>query len=255
MTSTPIPLRPRHAVGVLLVAVLALVASSLGLANADTPDGVLADGTCVAIDFAYDDGATDVGVYCGFGNELNQTTVPSLTATTLHISCSDEFPGGVGEKSDLGGRLVTSWSIQKYKDGELDKECAGTPVLTDPEAPLPGGIDPDDDCYVYSFTYDNGTTDAGTHCGDKDLTRDDAPDLNAVELHLSCSDKFENGYGEKSDIGSLRVTDWSIQKYKDGELDKECTGTPVLTDPETPETPETPDGIPTDGDCVVIDFR
>ncbi len=53
----------------------------------------------------------------------------------LHVSCSDVFAGGVGQKSDPQASsewLVNSFHIVKYKDGVIEKECdvvgAGLPT-------------------------------------------------------------------------------------------------------------------------------
>lgn len=80
----------------------------------------------------YNDSAT-VGIDqgCASQNDVTSAQVPGLIARELHVSCSDKFEGGVGQKSDLGFgvgsplRTVVAWQIIK-KDG---KTCGvGTPI-------------------------------------------------------------------------------------------------------------------------------
>jgi hypothetical protein len=82
--------------------------------------------------FEYNDSDT-VGVDsgCADKNEVTSADVPGLIATALHVSCSDEFPGGVPEKSDLGDpdRRVVAWQIIKFDKGEVKKTCGvGDPI-------------------------------------------------------------------------------------------------------------------------------
>ncbi|MEE9205607.1 MAG: hypothetical protein V3U50_01355, partial [Acidimicrobiia bacterium] len=60
---------------------------------------------------------------------------PDRGVMQLHVSCSDVFAGGVGQKSDPQASsewLVYSFHIVKYKDGVIEKECdvvgAGLPT-------------------------------------------------------------------------------------------------------------------------------
>jgi hypothetical protein len=78
--------------------------------------------------FEYNDSAT-VGVDsgCSKKNDVTGAEVPGLIANKLHVSCSDKFIGGVGQKSDLGSasRRVVAYTIMK--DGKV--ECGqGDPI-------------------------------------------------------------------------------------------------------------------------------
>ncbi len=66
---------------------------------------------------------------------LDSTLWPGRGVMQLHVSCSDVFAGGVGQKSDPQASsewLVNSFHIVKYKDGVIEKECdvvgAGLPT-------------------------------------------------------------------------------------------------------------------------------
>ena len=65
---------------------------------------------------------------CADGNEVTRADVPDLIANELHVSCSDKFPGGIPEKSDLGdpNRRVEAWFISK--DGGKKTCGVGTPI-------------------------------------------------------------------------------------------------------------------------------
>ncbi len=78
---------------------------------------------CVEINFQYTDGHSDVGKFCE-GNDIES----GLHVDSLHVSCSDKFIGGVGQKSDLAGHTIDTWVIVKLdKDGEVDKICGSEP--------------------------------------------------------------------------------------------------------------------------------
>ena len=83
-------------------------------------------------------------------------------------------------------------------------------------------------CITYRFVYTNGAVDAGTFCGGNNVTRADVPTLNAVSLHISCSDTFINGTAVKSDLGGLTIQTWSIDKGNG----KTCGGTPAVASPK-----------------------
>ena len=66
---------------------------------------------------------------------LDPALWPGGGVMQLHVSCSDVFAGGVGQKSDPAATsewLVNSFHIVKYKDGVVEKECdvigAGLPT-------------------------------------------------------------------------------------------------------------------------------
>ena len=100
---------------------LAALCASVAPAHAQTPP----PNTCgdeTFFWFVYDDGAVDTG--CAEKNDVTPADIPGLVANSLHVSCSDRFPGGVPEKSDLGGRLVVQFFISK--DGGK-KTCGALP--------------------------------------------------------------------------------------------------------------------------------
>ena len=77
--------------------------------------------------------------YTGKGNEGYLEVAGEIMQ--LHVSCSDAFTGGIGQKSDPSAdspwRVVDA-TIEKWKDGSLEKTCE----LVGLEMP---GPDPDDD--------------------------------------------------------------------------------------------------------------
>lgn len=86
--------------------------------------------------FEYND-SNVVGVDsgCATKNDITRADVPGLIANTLHVSCSDKFIGGVGQKSDLGvtadgtPRRTVAWLI--IKDGGKKTCGVGTPIPAD----------------------------------------------------------------------------------------------------------------------------
>ncbi|MDE0805417.1 MAG: hypothetical protein OSA99_19125, partial [Acidimicrobiales bacterium] len=126
--------------------------------------------------------------------------------------CSDDLSDP--DKSDLGGLTAAEWSIVKHDGKTCDQD--------DPDGK--GDDDKKDDkCVAYDFLYTNGARDTGEFCDGNTVTRDDVPDLNAVELHISCSDDFSDPANpDKSDLGGLVVDQFSIVKH-DG---KTC-GSPI----------------------------
>ena len=59
------------------------------------------------------------------------TSVQNPTGMEMHISCSDDFPGGWGEKDGPVRGVDTAWqiasyTINKYKNGKVDKTCGQT---------------------------------------------------------------------------------------------------------------------------------
>ena len=60
----------------------------------------------------------------------------------VHVSCSDDFPDGWGEKDgpdpqrDSAWQIV-SWEITKFKNGRQDKKCSGGAPVNPPRPPAP----------------------------------------------------------------------------------------------------------------------
>lgn len=77
-----------------------------------------------------------------FVADAGGTDAANPTGMELHISCSDEFPGGWGEKDgpdqdDDSAWQIAAWSIVKVKDGEVDKTCGNVPPPPPPPPPAP----------------------------------------------------------------------------------------------------------------------
>ncbi|MFW2333091.1 hypothetical protein, partial [Ilumatobacter sp.] len=161
--------------------------------------------------------------------EAGGPSVENPTGMEVHLSCSDKFEGGWGEKDGPDQSVDTAWqlrsfSIDKIKDGKVDKSCSGE---FDPSAPPI----PDGEFYQYEFEFLNGITLTGSS-PDKTafIAEAGGPSVEnptGMEVHLSCSDMFEGGWGEKDGPDQSVDTAWqlrsfSIEKFKDGELDKSC---------------------------------
>jgi len=127
-------LHPRTVLWLLLTLTVLVVALGMLSQSANASPDPSKPVTCYEFYFLYTDGDIDAGTWCG-GNTVTRADMPSLHALELHLSCSDQFIGGVGEKSNLDGHLVAQWSIEKYKDGALDKVCNGSPNPT--QTPIP----------------------------------------------------------------------------------------------------------------------
>ena len=158
-------------------------------------------------------------------------SVENPTGMQVHVSCSDEFPGGWGEKDgpEIGvdtAWQLRSWSIAKLKDGAVDKTCSGE---FDPTAPPV----PDGEFYQYEFQFVNGVTVTGSSPDNTAFLPDaggpSVENPTGMQVHVSCSDEFPGGWGEKDgpEIGvdtAWQIQSYSIQKIKDGAVDKSCGG-------------------------------
>ena len=119
-----------------LAALLALVAASLVLqvSPASAAPTFTEPSQCTGKADTYflfqynDSGTVGLDSGCAEKNDVTSAQVPGLIANELHVSCSDQFPGGVPEKSDLGdpNRRVVAWLI--IKDGGKKTCGVGTPV-------------------------------------------------------------------------------------------------------------------------------
>jgi len=208
----------------------------------DDPNTALND---YSYDFLFADGSRV------FGTSDKNTVDVTVAGKTfeLHISCSDQFENGYGDK---GGPVqgvnpkVTAWRIWKYKDADkgigsckLSKTCgpggAGPPEppgcyveprCTDVEDPNQVAMKQTYEFFFADGTYITGASDSNT------VVRTVAG--KSVELHISCSDEFENGYGTKGgpvEGVNPEVLWFQIWKYKDTDkgqgscfLSKTCYG-------------------------------
>ena len=230
-----------------LALLLVAIAATSGVGAADAAPGASSSADCggfkIFYSVTYSNGGTDSG--CANGNDVTRADNPDLMAVRLHVSCSDKFgTDGKKIKSDLGGLQVVSFSIVKDLNKSKPKTCGGGGA----GGPGTPGIPPDCGGFkiFYSVTYSNGGTDSGCANGN-DVTRADNPDLMAVRLHVSCSDKFgTDGKKIKSDLGGLQVVSFSIVKDLNKSKPKTCGGgspppttTPPTTTPPTTTPPTT----------------
>jgi hypothetical protein len=92
---------------------------------------VFADGTTIS-------GSNHVGE-AGYTGDKNQADLG--LSEWVHVSCSDSFPDGWGDKGapveGVDSSPLVSWSIDKYKGGQLDKTCSGDATPPD-EGYVPG---------------------------------------------------------------------------------------------------------------------
>lgn len=73
-------------------------------------------------------------------------------------------------------------------------------------------------CAEYHFVYTDGHEDKGVFCDGNDIKSG----LHVNTLHVSCSDKIEDGKAKKSDLDGHLIEAWQIIKTKDGKEDKRC---------------------------------
>ena len=192
-------------------------------------------------DFTFTDGSRV------FGTSDSNTVDVTVAGKTfpLHISCSDSFEGGYGEKDGpVRGQnpAVSTWTVWKYKnldksDCRLEKMCGDTPAPPSPSpSPTPSVCVPDTDDpntdlkqYSYDFTFVDGTRVFGTSDSN---TVTVSVDGDAFPLHISCSDTFKNGYGSKGgpvEGVNPAVAKWDVWKYSnpdkaDCRVTKRCGG-------------------------------
>jgi hypothetical protein len=186
-----------------------------------------------------------------FGTSDQNTVEVSVAGKKfeLHISCSDTFDGGYGTKGGPKAGInpkVVAWKVWKYKDGnnpdkcQMDKTCGPGGTGETPRHPAcfvpPRCTDIEDPNTVakkqtYEFFFADGTYIIGAS-NDNTVTRTVAG--KSVELHISCSDDYYGGYGQKSGPTqgvNPKVLWFQIWKYKDSDkgdsacsLEKTCYG-------------------------------
>ncbi|MDX1450657.1 MAG: hypothetical protein R3246_16535, partial [Acidimicrobiia bacterium] len=108
-----------------------------------------------------------------------------------------------------------------------------------------GSFDIEGDWSEYSFTFADGSVVTGSNAfGEAGWTGSkNEADLGLSEfVHVSCSDDFPGGWGEKGGpvqgVDPFGIVDFEIFKYKDGHLDKTCTPDPGAGDPPTGDPTE-----------------
>ncbi len=162
--------------------------------------------------------------------EAGGPSVENPTGMEVHLSCSDKFPGGWGEKDGPETAVDTAWqlrscSIDKIKDGKVDKTCSGE---FDPSAPPI----PDGEFYQYEFEFLNGITLTGYVAGQDGVHRRRRRAVGGEPDRVwRCTCRVPTG---SKAVGARRTAPisrstrrgssgrYSIQKIKDGEVDKSC---------------------------------
>lgn len=111
-----VALRPLALLAILLAVLTMLPAGTASTKEPTSPPPAGVVNTCsgkqISYQFLYNDSDT-VGIDkgCADKNEVTRAINPNLVATSSHVSCSDQFPGGLGTKSDLGEPTVASRPI------------------------------------------------------------------------------------------------------------------------------------------------
>ncbi len=179
-----------------------------------------------------------------FLNNAGGTDADNPTGMEIHVSCSDKFPGGFGEKDGPDPALDSAWQISSFQiskvkdDGKVEKTC-GSDDLGNPNNPA--GIEKGK---AYSFTFVNGQTISGVSEDNVAFLPNaggtDANNPIGMEIHVSCSDDFPGGFGEKDGPDSTRDSAWQLASYRIDKIDKgeikdSCSGS--FTPPGPPPTP------------------
>ncbi len=184
--------------------------------DADDPTGPVVNvGDTVTFDYV----VTNTG-------EVPLTSVAAVDLTLGPISCPSTTLA-VGESMDCSPNSeVVTTPGQMFMEAEVTAIGAtGAPGITDP---IPGN----GKGRLYSFSFVNGTTISGSAPDDNTFFLPNAGGTSVssptgMEVHLSCSDKFEGGWGEKDGPEQGVDTAWQLAayqiiKYKDGKIDKQC---------------------------------
>ena len=156
-------------------------------------------------------------------------SVDNPSGMIVHLSCSDKFEGGWGKKKGPDPDVDTAWriagfEISKFKDGKLNKTCSGT---TNGDVPAKGKFK------MFRFEFVNGQVVEGMGTKNDHFIPEaggmDPDNPTGMTVHLSCSDKFTGGFGEKEGPDPVVDSAWQIlrfeiKKIKDGKVDKTCSG-------------------------------
>jgi hypothetical protein len=114
----------RKRIMITAVAAIAMIAGVVGIAAAK--------GKSKSIDYRFEftNGEIVEGTASGnteFLEEAGGSSVDRPSGMTVHVSCSDKFPGGWGEKDGPEQGVDTAWQIESYFIQKGDKTC-GTPT-------------------------------------------------------------------------------------------------------------------------------
>ena len=165
------------------------------------------------------------------------TSVTNPSGMEIKINCDDRFPGGWGAKEGPKVGVDTAWQVEsyelaKYKDGKLNKQCSGDDLASPSSAPVNG--------YVFEFTFVNGLVLTGTSSSNTGfLPGAGGPSVDSptgMTVHVSCSDPYPGGWGEKDGPKQNIDTAWQVEsysvvKYKDGAISKTCGDSFVPPEP------------------------
>jgi len=194
--------------------------------------------------FTFENGTTISGTSNGnvaFLPGAGGTDANNPTGMDIHVSCSDKFEGGFGKKDGPNAVADSAWQIASFSIGEIKKgefveKCGGPADAGDPAAIDKGK--------AYMFTFVNGETISGAS---KDKTAfipnaggTDPNNPTGMFVHLSCSDKFSGGFGEKDGPDPVADSAWQIESYKISEIKRgvitkvKCQGS---FGPPTPPAP------------------
>lgn len=127
----------------LLMTFTALVVMASGLSVAQPASAKKGDDKRIEYTFNFVNGTTISGTATDntvFLPGAGGSSVDNPTGMDVHVSCSDDFPGGWGEKDgpDRGADTawqIASYSITKYKKDKVDKTC-GDAFTPQPPAPI-----------------------------------------------------------------------------------------------------------------------
>ena len=144
------------------------------------------------------------------------TDANNPTGMDIHVSCSDKFESGFGEKDGPDPVADSAWKIESFsigevKNGVFEEKCSGP---ADPAAI--------DDGKGYTFTFVNGTIITGVSEDNVAFLAGaggtDANNPTGMDIHVSCSDKFPGGFGEKDGPDRNADSAWQIESYEITEI-------------------------------------
>jgi hypothetical protein len=207
----------------------------------DDPNTPLA-GKYYSYEFEFEELSTgNTIVVQGTSPTKTATVSPFGTSFDIHISCSDDFPGGFGKKDGPKAgddAKVLSYTIWKYdvdkKTGDCEFKGSCSSVLTSCVQPDDPNVPQTEKYYSYVFEFEQLST------GNTIVVQATSPSKTAMvnpfgtsfDIHISCSDPFTGGFGTKDgptlsdDAKVLSYTIWKYDFDKDGncEFKGSCTG-------------------------------
>ena len=156
----------------------------------------------------------------------------------VHLSCSDKFAGGFGEKDGPDRFRDSAWQIESFRIQKGSKVCGSADLVG---GGAQGNLQKGN---RFTFSFANGTVITGIS---QDNTAflvnaggSDANNPTGMTVHVSCSDKFPGGFGEKDGPDRLTDSGWQlasyvIEKVDKGQVKKSCSDN--FTPPGPPANP------------------